>query len=523
MTVDRVQSKWVILPHLIDWSSLPLVGREWLTSVSPALSGAEERVALKPRADILFNFDVLTNNQPEIEILLARLDAATKAGYVAVPFWARAYQTLTAASASGTTVTLKETSAWPWFHGEYVFIRRPGPSAHDDWEVNIVTNPISTTVLTLNSGLDRSYAAGSIVCPLLLGRLERAPVSVRTNRHLSVAISVRSQESADGTSELGPEPEPSPSCADDLSSYEDDHGFSYAALGGGTGWNGDWRALFATYDRLMMTDDLSEYANQAWSDAAMDLGDGFTDDWRAYRTTHSDDWDAVFWFAADELSGVADEQQRRLVSISRSGRVLEQHKTPSATYSDAKLKLAQVNGLPAIEITAAYWHDIQAELEQDVAVYAVATLDAVGGCLVSLGSAEPRGTNIFRFFFGMGGSPTYFALGLGNGTSYSIFFAALSPATVLAPSFAQFHTRLVDEVCFSRVGSVDMDPVEATGLTMVDGLKIGAAGYGRPTAPIDNNLYYEISGKFAEIIITPDTSEATRDEIEAYFTAKYGV
>ncbi len=541
MSVEKRQSKWVVIPNRPDWTTNPTERVEWDVIVGLARSGAEKRTAMRTNPKITLEFEVDPTDLTESVKLRARLDAAISTGYAAVPRWGSGMALGFAAAATDTEITLAEATDYPWFEGEYVFLCSMDPDGHAVWEVNVIVDPFNDQTFTLLNPLANDYAAGWHVYPMLLGRLKADGWSARSDWHPTGRLSIESTEPADGSAEIIPPEGPALTAEDDLASYAN-HGFSEATLDGGTGWDGPWGAIFDTFDALMIEDDLSDYSNQAFDDGDMDGGTGFDGAWRAVWHTVGDDYDAIFWFRSDLLSGIDGEEYRFLPNCARAGEPAWLHSNASGTYDEGVIEAGVLNGLPVISISGSDYVNLFAEIPADFQIFAVFADfradeggDSVTNAILALNAPytisnatlnNPPYTTIF------GTHDSDFACQFGTGTALDTA-AKNTPATRLkqtggtAPnSFAVAECVVKDGFCYPRINDT-VQTARTTHDLAATGLRIGSLGWG-PTGvwPYPENatvLRGWVVGKMAELIITSDTTEATRAAIRQDILARWGI
>jgi hypothetical protein len=131
------------------------------------------------------DFQVTPFTFEEYRRLLARIIAAKKSGWAAVPLWGRG--SVLAAPASGDSVELNSEEAWPWAVDDFAFFSNLEPSDPDAYEVRQVAGVAGAT-LTLDQTLARTYRR--FCWPVLLGRFRCDDLKTLTSRHGSVRISV---------------------------------------------------------------------------------------------------------------------------------------------------------------------------------------------------------------------------------------------------------------------------------------------------------------------------------------------
>jgi hypothetical protein len=184
MSVELVNG-FVLLPHAPDWNVKPQFRREWRSKVADAVTGAEDRLSFRHLPLRGVDFQVTPFTFEEHRRLLARVLAAKKSGWAAVPLWGRG--SVLAVPASGDSVTLASEDAWPWAVDDFAFFSNLEPSDPDAYEVRQVAGVAGAT-LTLDQALARTYRR--FCWPVLLGRFRCDDLKTLTSRHGSVRISL---------------------------------------------------------------------------------------------------------------------------------------------------------------------------------------------------------------------------------------------------------------------------------------------------------------------------------------------
>src|SRR5512139_3809129 len=110
MSVELVNG-FILVPHAPDWNVKPQFRREWRTGIADAVTGAEDRLSFRHLPLRGVEFQVTPFTLEEHRRLTARVLAAKKSGWVAVPLWGRG--AVLASPASGDSVTLRSETAWP--------------------------------------------------------------------------------------------------------------------------------------------------------------------------------------------------------------------------------------------------------------------------------------------------------------------------------------------------------------------------------------------------------------------------
>ncbi len=186
MSIETINGH-VLLPELPNWLSGVELTRRWETEIQETVTGAEDRAALRtvPRLELSYEIDTLTQEQRAR--LEDRLREAMKSGKAVVPFWGRASDLANAAS--GTSAELATTN-WPWQTGDHILFLDLSNLEKPVHTVRQITGKTGLA-LTLNSALPQSYAAGSLVWPLLFGKPDGESMSLVTGRHGSVSFTLR--------------------------------------------------------------------------------------------------------------------------------------------------------------------------------------------------------------------------------------------------------------------------------------------------------------------------------------------
>jgi hypothetical protein len=176
---------YVLLPHAPDWNVKPQFRREWRTSIADGVTGTEDRLLFRHLPLRGVEFQILACTLEEQRRLVARILAAKKSGWAAVPLWGRG--SALAAPATGDAVTLQSESAWPWAKDDFVFFSRLEPDDPDACEVRQVES-VAGPILTLDQTLARTYRR--FCWPVLLGRFRCDDLRALTSHHATVRVSV---------------------------------------------------------------------------------------------------------------------------------------------------------------------------------------------------------------------------------------------------------------------------------------------------------------------------------------------
>ncbi|HVU07864.1 MAG TPA: hypothetical protein VHG89_04895 [Verrucomicrobiae bacterium] len=155
----------VLLPHPANWGdSPPTSQRVWQTEIVAALTGAEQRQALRAVSRRQLTFTVTARTLPERARLEARVEVATKSGLACAPLHGRAC--VLAQNANGNSLTLNPAVAWNWQAGDYAFLM-DDDQTFDALPVAVVNG------LTLDFGLGTlnfNWPQGRLVWPLIFGK-----------------------------------------------------------------------------------------------------------------------------------------------------------------------------------------------------------------------------------------------------------------------------------------------------------------------------------------------------------------
>ncbi|MDE2106249.1 MAG: hypothetical protein KGL39_54015 [Patescibacteria group bacterium] len=162
MTVTIING-CVFFPHANAWQAAVSGRRAWQTEVADSLPGAESRQALRAVARRQHTVTIGALSPQERVRFEARVDAALKSGYGALPLFGRC-SFLSAAAASGAGAITVTTDSWHWQAGDYAAL------LFDDetFDVQAVTN-VAGGVLTLAGPLGFAWANGAIVRPVIFG------------------------------------------------------------------------------------------------------------------------------------------------------------------------------------------------------------------------------------------------------------------------------------------------------------------------------------------------------------------
>lgn len=302
MSVELYGSKWVILPHVPNGKTVHR-RRIWRTNIDDTAEGGEQRVALRLIPRLGLKFTVEPWNLEESRTLLARLDAVSRLGYAAVPFFGRGLRI--GVATSGTTITLLQAKSWVFTSGDPILLRMPGPESFELWEIATVTGSTSTT-LTISGALARSYPVGAFLWPLMLGKVNVGNSTLASNWHAPVELDFEAQVLPElvipdlcavtlGTYTFG---------GDTFDCYVDVSPAATGDLGAGNGWSGAWslsdgatgiiaKDRFETYSLASpVTDPLSADSSWAgaWAFTKYTYGETASDDFESNGYAGGDGW-----------------------------------------------------------------------------------------------------------------------------------------------------------------------------------------------------------------------------------------
>jgi hypothetical protein len=179
----------VLLPELPEWQGGVGLSRRWQTVIEETVTGAEDRGAMRAVPRLKLSYDIAPLTVEQRARFEDRLREALKSGKAAVPFWGRASDLAT--NASGTSAELATTN-WPWQVGDFICfldatnIERP---IHAVRQITAKTG----LALTLNSALPQTFAAGSLVWPLLFGKPEADTQEFLTGQQSATKFTLNEQ------------------------------------------------------------------------------------------------------------------------------------------------------------------------------------------------------------------------------------------------------------------------------------------------------------------------------------------
>ena len=192
----------ILLPHN-GWATGQPVrwSRTWQTGVAAAISGREQRGALRAQPRHKLTCDLLAESLQERCRLDARVDAAIKSGLAGIPFFGRGAALLANAAEDATEIILFSTDAWPWQAGDYAILMA------DDITFDVLP-VVAVAGTTLDFGLetlDFPWPSGSIVRPLLFGKFSADKENALTDWHGGWTVTIE-QLVAERTTQLGTTP-----------------------------------------------------------------------------------------------------------------------------------------------------------------------------------------------------------------------------------------------------------------------------------------------------------------------------
>ncbi len=175
-----------LVPELPNWQSGVELSRRWETEIQETVTGAEDRGAMRTVPLRELSYEIAPLTQAQRARFEDRLRAVLKSGKAAVPFWGRASDL--ASNASGTSAELATTN-WPWQVGDFIFFLDAANLENPVHAVRQITAKAGLT-LTLDSALPQTFAAGSLVRPLLFGKPQADDQSLLTSRQSAVSFTL---------------------------------------------------------------------------------------------------------------------------------------------------------------------------------------------------------------------------------------------------------------------------------------------------------------------------------------------
>lgn len=177
----------VAMPHVPNWGTRAKWRRRWATSLADGVTGAEDRYAHRAKPRVSLNWSVMPYHLQERARLADRVRAALKLGKAAVPYWGRG-QSIIGEVTIGTTSVNLTGSVWTWMIGDYLFFCDRSKFGEEAWEAIAISAVSAGPVLTLASAVSRTYR--DLCWPMLFGRLSCNDLSLLTNHHAEVPLSV---------------------------------------------------------------------------------------------------------------------------------------------------------------------------------------------------------------------------------------------------------------------------------------------------------------------------------------------
>ena len=141
--------------------------RSWETEIRQSLDGGEDRQGLRSQPLRRLPFQVVARNLSELSEARRIIQSGLESGRAATPLWGRG-QGLALAS-SGPALTLDPECAYPFQPGDWIFIVE---TSSWRWEVAQIASVASLTALNLEDPLSSAFPIGSMVYPMLFGKLE---------------------------------------------------------------------------------------------------------------------------------------------------------------------------------------------------------------------------------------------------------------------------------------------------------------------------------------------------------------
>ncbi len=173
----------VLIPNPPNWTERPEWTRAWQSEIAEALTGSEDRGAMRqvPRVSLTFLVDPLS--VVEQQRLDARLIEAMKSGKAVVPNWG--HGSALTAPANGGTATVE--AGWPWAVNDYVFFLDAGDPHAPVFNVRQVTG-VNGNTLTLDAPLAQTF--NDFAWPLLFGKPKPDRLDAITSWHGSRKLTI---------------------------------------------------------------------------------------------------------------------------------------------------------------------------------------------------------------------------------------------------------------------------------------------------------------------------------------------
>ncbi len=188
MAVDLINNH-ILLPHRADWATPPTFQRAWQTDVAESILGNEARAGLRACPRISLTWMLSKRTQPEQQELDDRIRAALKNGKACAPYHGRG--SLLTADCNNVTVNLADTS-FGWKVNDWVFFQDDLLN-YNFRQVNVVAG----AVLTLGAAVSQTFPAGSMVWPILFGKLTAKDMEAVTDWHSSTSLTLQELISRD--------------------------------------------------------------------------------------------------------------------------------------------------------------------------------------------------------------------------------------------------------------------------------------------------------------------------------------
>ena len=185
MSVTLVNSH-VLLPDAPNWRERPAWSRAWQTEVAEAVTGAEDRGALRQIPRVSLSYLLTPLHLQQQQRLESRLQAALKSGLAAVPYWGRGSEL--SAAASGTSASLS-APYFPFAIGDYVLFLDLSDPLNPVFESKQLTGAGAT--LGWSGALSHTYPAGCFVYLLLFGPVTAQDISPVTNHRGDLKINFK--------------------------------------------------------------------------------------------------------------------------------------------------------------------------------------------------------------------------------------------------------------------------------------------------------------------------------------------
>lgn len=168
MSVELVNGH-VLLATPPNWRQRPSWSRTWQTEVVDAVTGAEDRGALRQVPRIQLSWLVTPLGLAQQQRFEDTLREAVRTGQTAVPYWGAGSVLASAASSGGSGVTVA-SPFWPFELDDWIILIDLTDPENPVHNVRQVTGTIGSTH-SLSSVLTHTFPAGSLVWPLLFGKL----------------------------------------------------------------------------------------------------------------------------------------------------------------------------------------------------------------------------------------------------------------------------------------------------------------------------------------------------------------